>query len=93
LPRGRKSGITFTMGGTQLTAASDVTWRPMNTALASWTSSNGLANMLSYDTDGRLTAITTPGVESLSFSYDTANRLAGIDNTLDGFDLVSSGSV
>ena len=77
------SGITFTMGGTQLTAASGVTWQPMNTALASWTSSNGLANTLGYDTDGRLTAITTPGVEGLSLSYDTANRLTGIDNAFD----------
>lgn len=78
------SGITFMMGSTQLTAASDVTWLPMNAALASWTSSNGLANTLSYDTDGRLTAINTPGVESLGFSYDTANRLVGIDNALNG---------
>jgi len=81
---GAVSGITFTMGGTQVAAASGVTWRPMNTALASWTSSNGLANTLSYDADGRLTAITTPGVESLSFSYDTANRIAGINNGING---------
>jgi RHS repeat-associated protein len=81
---GVASGITFTIGSTQLTAVSSVTWRPMNTALASWTSSNGLANTLSYDTDGRLTAINTPGVESLGFSYDIANRLTGIDNALNG---------
>ncbi|MEW9573810.1 RHS repeat-associated core domain-containing protein [Rhodanobacter sp. Si-c] len=78
------SGLTFTIGGTPLTAASGVTWQPMNAALASWTSGNGLANTLSYDADGRLTAINTPGVESLGFSYDTANRMAGIDNALDG---------
>lgn len=78
------SGITFMAGSTPLTAASGVTWQPMNAALASWTSSNGLANTLSYDADGRLTAISTPGVESLGFSYDTADRLIGIDNALDG---------
>lgn len=81
---GAVSGITFTIGGTQLTAASGVTWKPMNAALAGWTSSNGLANTLSYDTDGRLTAISTPGVESLGLSYDTANRLVGLSNALDG---------
>lgn len=81
---GAVSGITFSIDGTQLTAASSVTWQPMNAALSSWTSSNGLANTLSYDTDGRLAAINTPGVESLGFSYDTANRLTGIDNVLDG---------
>lgn len=78
------SGITYTMGSTQLTAASSVTWRPLNAALATWTSSNGLANTLSYDTDGRLTAINTPGVVSMGFSYDAANRLTGIDNAIDG---------
>jgi len=81
---GAVSGITFSIGSTQLTAASSVTWQPMNAALSSWTSSNGLANTLSYDTDGRLSAINTSGVESLGFSYDTANRLTGIDNVLDG---------
>ncbi|BFI94617.1 MAG: hypothetical protein RSP_01270 [Rhodanobacter sp.] len=78
------SGITFTLGSTQLTAASNVTWQPMNAALASWTSSNGLSNTLAYDTDGRLTGISVPGVESLGYSYDAANRLTGIDNALDG---------
>lgn len=82
--RGAVSGITFTMGSTQLNAASNVTWRPMDAALASWTSSNGLTNTLAYDTDGRLTGISAPGVEGLGYSYDTTNRLAGINNVLDG---------
>ena len=81
---GAVSGITFMIGTTPLTAASGVTWRPMDAALSGWTSSNGLANTLSYDTDGRLTGIDTPGVESLGFRYDPANRLTGIDNALDG---------
>lgn len=44
------------IGSTPLTAASDVTRQLMNTALASWASSNGLANTLSYDADGHMTA-------------------------------------
>ena len=39
---------------------------------------------LGYDTDGRLTGIGVPGVESLGFSYDAANRITGIDNAFDG---------
>jgi len=80
---GAVSSIAFVMGSTQLTAVSGVSWQPMDSALASWTSSNGLTNTLSYDTDGRLAAINTPGAESLGFTYDTANRLTGIANTLD----------
>lgn len=64
---GAVSGITFTVGGTQLTAVSGVTWQPMDTALVSWTASNGLSNTLSYDTDGRLTGISVPGVEALAY--------------------------
>ena len=81
---GAVSGITFTIGSSQLTAASNVTWRPMDAALAGWTSSNGLSNTLAYDTDGRLTGIDVPGVESLGYSYDAADRLTGVANTLDG---------
>jgi RHS repeat-associated protein len=81
---GAVSGITFTIGSTQLSAASNVTWRPMDAALTSWTSSNGLTNTLAYDTDGRLTGISVPGVESLGYSYDSANRVIGINNVLDG---------
>ncbi|SFK75822.1 RHS repeat domain-containing protein [Rhodanobacter glycinis] len=82
--RGVVSDITFAMGGTQLTAASNIAWQPMDAAVTGWTSSNGLTNTLAYDTDGRLTGISVPGVESLGFSYDKANRLTGIDNALDG---------
>lgn len=78
------SGITFTIGSTQLTAVSSITWQPLNAGLSTWTSSNGLANTLNYDPDGRLTAINTPNVVSMGFSYDTANRLTGIDNAIDG---------
>lgn len=81
---GAISGIAFTMGSTQLTAASSITWAPMDGALAGWTASNGLNNTMSYDTDGRLTEIYAPAVESLSFSYDAANRLTGLDNGIDG---------
>ncbi len=81
---GAVSGITFTIGSTQLTAASAVTWRPMDSALVGWTASNGLSNTLSYDTDGRLTGIYAPAVENLGFSYDAANRLVGLSNGIDG---------
>lgn len=81
---GAVSGITFKIGSTQLTAASAVTWRPMDSALTGWTASNGLINTFSYDTDGRLTGIYAPAVENLGFSYDVANRLVGLSNGIDG---------
>lgn len=82
--RGVVSGITLDVGGTNVTGASAITYRPMNAGMSSWTSSNGLVNTLSYDTDGRLTGIGAGSVQSLSFSYDTANRIVGITNGIDG---------
>jgi YD repeat-containing protein len=52
--------------------------------MASWTSSNGLVNTLSYDTDGRLTGISVPGKQSLGFTYDNADRIIQIANGIDG---------
>lgn len=82
--QGVVSGITLNVGGTNVTGASAITYRPMNAGMSSWTSGNGLVNTLNYDTDGRLTGISAGSVQSLSFSYDTANRIVGITNGIDG---------
>jgi RHS repeat-associated protein len=55
----------------------------MDLAMSNWTSYNGLTNSIAYDSDLRPTSITVPGVESLAFSYDAANRITGITNGMD----------
>lgn len=82
--RGVVSGVTLTVGGNAVTGASAIGYRAGDLAMASWTSSNGLAATLSYDTDLRLTAISVPGVQSLGFTYDAANRITQIANGIDG---------
>jgi len=82
--QGVVSGITLNVGGTNVTGASAITYQPMNAGMSSWTSSNGLVNTLNYDTDGRLTGISSGSVQSLGFSYDAANRIVGITNGIDG---------
>jgi len=81
---GAVSGVTVTAGGTTTSAASTVIYRPNDIAMASWTSSNGLVNTLAYDSDGRLGSISVPGVQSLAFTYDAADRITQITNGLDG---------
>jgi RHS repeat-associated protein len=81
--RGVVSELTLTVGGANVPGASAITYQPMNAGMQSWTSSNGLVNTLSYDTDGRLTGISAAGVQSLGFSYDDANRIVGITNGVD----------
>lgn len=41
-------------------------------------------NAITYDSDLRPTSITVPGIESLAFTYDAANRITGITNGMDG---------
>lgn len=82
--RGVVSGVTLTVGGNAVIGASAIGYRPGDLAMASWTSSNGLATTLGYDTDMRLTAISVPGVQSLGFTYDAANRITRIANGIDG---------
>ncbi|MEO5812232.1 MAG: RHS repeat domain-containing protein [Rhodanobacter sp.] len=52
----------------------------MDLALAGWTSYNGLANTIGYDSDLRPIGISVPGVENMAFSYDAANRITQITN-------------
>lgn len=81
---GLTSGVTLTSGGTTSNLATAVSYRAGDQAFASWTSSNGLSNTLSYDGDGRLTGISVPGVQNLAFGYDAADRITRITNGIDG---------
>ena len=78
------SSVSLKVGSTTVNGATAITYRPMNMGMAMWTSSNGLVNIMSYDTDARLAGISVPGVQSLGFTYDNANRITQIGNGIDG---------
>ncbi|URL56877.1 DUF4157 domain-containing protein [Luteibacter flocculans] len=80
---GQVSGATLTANGVTSSIATALTYRGGDGSFAGWTSSNGLSNTLSYDGDGRLTAINVPGVQSLAFGYDGADRMTRITNGID----------
>lgn len=77
------NSVLLSVGSSYFNGATAITYRPGNLAMAAWTSSNGLVNTASYDSDMRMTGISVPGVQSLGFSYDTANRLNHIANGVD----------
>ena len=58
----------------------NITYRPVDLAMAGWTSCNRLANTSGYDSDWRPTGVSVPGVENMAFSYDAANRITQIAN-------------
>lgn len=80
---GQVSSVTLNVGGATVNAATTITYRPADMAMAQWTSSNGLVNTWDYDTDGRLIGISVPGIQNLSFGYDAANRITHIANGID----------
>jgi RHS repeat-associated protein len=80
----RRDVVRSTMGTTTANVATAVGYHTDSQAMAWWTSSSGLTNSLGYDTDGRLTGIDVPGVQSLAFSYDGADRISRIANGIDG---------
>jgi YD repeat-containing protein len=77
------SGVTLTVNGATVSGASAITYRPGDQVMSGWTSSNGLTNTLSYDSDGRLAGIAVSGIESLGFDYDKANRITSLINGID----------
>lgn len=56
----------------------------MDSAMSKWTSYNGVVNTMGYDSDLRLTGISVPGVQSLAFTWDAADRITAITNGING---------
>lgn len=77
------SEVDLTVGTYNVVGVSNIHYRPMDAAMSSWTSYNGLVNTINYDQDLRPTSISVPGVQSLSFAYDAADRITKITNGMD----------
>jgi RHS repeat-associated protein len=70
------SSITLNIGGTLKTGYSQITYQPLDQAMASWVGSNGLTTSLFYDTDGRFTGANVPAVLTYGIYYDNADRVS-----------------
>jgi RHS repeat-associated protein len=69
------SSVSLNIGGTGKTAASQITYQPLDSAMASWVGSNGLTTSLYYDTDGRFTGANVPAVLTYGIYYENADRI------------------
>jgi RHS repeat-associated protein len=77
------SSVTLQVNGTSVPGASAVNYRPADTAMSGWISSNGVANTIAADSDGRITGITASGVVNQIYNYDAADRLVQLTDTMD----------
>lgn len=82
--RGAVSGVRLKVSGNTVNGVTNVTYRPMDSTMSKWTSPNGLVNTMGYDSDLRLTGISVPGVQSLAFTWDAADRITAITNGVNG---------
>ena len=75
------SAVTVTIDGQQLNLLSNISTLPYG-PIAGWQYGNGLNRSYSYDLNYRLTGISTPGVQQLTYSYANS-QISGINNLLD----------
>ncbi|MCC5879869.1 MAG: RHS repeat protein [Idiomarina sp.] len=76
---GRVESLTVTINGVTRDVIKDVEYLPFGPA-NSYTFGNNLHRDLMYDNSYRLTNISTPGVQRLSYAYDSRNNITSITN-------------
>ncbi len=79
---GRINAVTLiNPDGSETVLASDIRWSPFG-PLRELTYGNGLVHTRAHDRSGRVTAITTPGVQSLLLGWDTTDNLTALTDGL-----------
>jgi len=76
---GRLSAMTVNVGGNVSNVITGATYKPFG-SLASMSYGNGISRNYTIDLDGRTTSVSSSGVQSLGYSFDTANRITQISN-------------
>ncbi|NQD35999.1 hypothetical protein HPT27_03120 [Permianibacter sp. IMCC34836] len=77
------SAIKAYVGGVWKTIVSGIGYQPFG-PVAGWSFGNGLARALNFDTDWRLTSISSANVQSLSYQYLFNNNLYKVTNGING---------
>lgn len=78
----RINSVKVKIGGKEQTIVSNVQYEPYG-RVKSWTYGNGLEKSRAFDRDYRLTAINTPTIQNLVYSYNNNNLLTKMTNSLE----------
>ena len=79
---GRVSAIGSNVGGAWATIASSFLYQPATNQPFAWQFGNGISRGVTKDTDGRPSAIASPGVQGLAFSYNLDNTIQAITDSV-----------
>lgn len=72
---GRPSAVTSNIGGVWSTIANRMLYQPATSELYGWSFGNGRGRGITFDTDKRVAALTSPGVQGLRFDYNTTDTI------------------
>ncbi|MDP9123056.1 MAG: DUF6531 domain-containing protein [Pseudomonadota bacterium] len=75
---GRVASISSNLSGVGATIANNFVFQPVSGSAAGWRFGNGSGRLVVQDTDGRVTSVSSPGIHSLSFSFNATNTISGI---------------
>lgn len=76
---GRVSAVKAKIGSATYTIVSNMAYYAYG-PLSSWNYGNGISRNTPHDLDYRITGISSSGVQSLSYSYNSNNHIGGISN-------------
>jgi RHS repeat-associated protein len=73
---GRISAMTSNLGGAWATLANTFLYEPATNRPYAWRYASGVPRMTTFDTDGRIASLVSPGKHGLSFGYNTVDLIA-----------------
>ena len=75
---GRVTSVGSNLGGASATLANSFLYEPATDRRYAWSFGNGLPRMVTLDTDGRITQLSSAGAHSLSFGYTNVDTIASL---------------
>ncbi|MDQ1923145.1 RHS repeat-associated core domain-containing protein [Massilia pseudoviolaceinigra] len=79
---GRLTKMRSNLSGKWATIADGFIYQPATDVPYGWRFGNGLPRMLTFDVDGRLDQLVTPGIHSLNFDYHPKGTISKITDTV-----------
>jgi len=79
---GRLASVSRYSGGQWVTLADSFLYQPATNRGYAWRFGNGLARMITLDTDGRASQVASPGIHGLSYGYNATDTLASITDSV-----------
>lgn len=79
---GRVASVTSNLGGTWSTLANSLLYQPATEQLYAWRFGNGLPRMSTFDSDGRLQQLSTPGKHDISIGYLNTDTVGSVTDNV-----------